>query len=161
MDSNIRFKKIALEDFEIDSRLKSIFENKGSMTKLLENLFNKVYIEIINQNKNITSDSSYYIYRHILIKSNKINLMNAISFISDGFFELLHIESNNFLEKEFLGKLIFDESTNKLNFGLLRSEFTYGLIDNKMTRMSEFYYNNLSLIKLYESFMPEFFLHFK
>lgn len=157
---NIKFQKIALDSIDLESNFLNILFNKGSMTAILENLFKNIDIKILKQKK-VQDKNSYYVYREIIIHNEKSELMYAISYIESDFFDLVNLTPDNFLENEFLGKLIFDEKTNQLNYGLIRSDFECGLIESKLTRCSDFFSNDKPIIKLYESFLPEFFINKK
>jgi len=159
MNKNVSFQKIDIDKLDLSSDFLAIFTNKGSMTAILEGLFNNIDIKILKQKKIMTEHNNYYVYREIIIHNDKYKLMHAISYIESDFFDLVNLTPDNFLEKEFLGKLIFDEKTNQLNYGLLRSDFESGLIENRLTRCSDFYSNGTPIIKLYESFLPEFFIN--
>jgi len=159
MKKNINFQQIDRDKLDLNANFLEILFNKGSMTAILENYFNNIDIKILKQERVVTKNNDYYIYREIIIHNDKYDLMHAISYIESDFFKILNITPDNFLEKEFLGKLIFDKKINKLNYGLTRSDFECGLIDNRLTRCSNFYSNNKPIIKLYESFLSEFFIH--
>lgn len=162
MYKNINFHVLDLDKLDLCDNFVEIFFDKGSMTSILENKFKKVDLKILNQNIiKINNDKDYYIFREIIIHDDIYNLMHAISIIKSDFFDLIGMVPDHFLENEFLGKLIFNQRTNNLNFDLTRSDFDVGLMDNSITRYSEFLLGNKPVIKLYESFLPEFFINFK